>query len=283
MKSMGTGKMGFGGLSLVLFLSFSGWAFAEDVLPPPGKPLTLDQCVAIALKYHPSLQSSEANVQASKATIEQALSAYYPQVNLNNSYTAFTTNFSTSPISNPAGGAIGVPSTSPNRYRWTFTDVVNTGLAASQTIWDFGRTSNNVKINRENTKASEEDLVTTRQTVILNVKTAFYGVLQTQYLIDVAQDVVTQTKQHLEQAQGFYQAGTRPKIDVTKAEVDQANAELALIQGRNNFAVARATLNNAIGLRQNLTFAIEKEVEVKPQIIPLEEILMLLMNGVPRS
>ena len=258
---------------MILFLLTASWALAEEVLPPPGKPLSLDQCVAIALKYHPSLQSSEANVQANKATIEQALSAYYPQLSFNNTYTAFTTNFSTSPISNPSGGAIGVPTPSPNRYRWAFTDVANTGLAASQTIWDFGRTSNTVKMNRETTKASEEDLITTRQTVILNVKLAYFSVLQTQFLIDVAQDTVKQTQQHLEQAQGFYQAGTHPKIDVTKAEVDLANAELALIQARNNFAVARATLNNAMGLRQDLNFAIEKEIEVKPKVIPLEEIL----------
>jgi len=273
MKKMRTRGMAVWGLSLIFVLSCSGWALAEDVLPPPGKPLTLDQCVAIAVKYHPNLAASQATVEAQKALVEQALAAYYPQLNYNNSYTAFTTNFSTSPISNPAGGAIGAPSQGPNRYRWTYTDVLSTGPTASLTIWDFGRTPNNVKLNRENVKASQENFISTKQTVILNVKIAYYGVLQAQYLIDVAQDTVNQTKQHLEQAQGYYQAGTRPKIDVTTAEVNQANAELALIQTKNNFAVARATLNNAMGLRQDLSFAIEKEIEVKPKVIPLAEIL----------
>ncbi len=150
-------------------------------------------------------------MEAQRSLVEQALSAYYPQINYNTSYTAFTTNFSTSPISNPGGGAIGAPSGGPNRYRWTYTDVFSTGPTATQTIWDFGRTPNTVKINRENVKASQENLITTKQTVILNVKTAFYGVLQAQYLIDVAQDTVNQTKQHLDQAQGFYQAGTQPQ------------------------------------------------------------------------
>ncbi len=55
--------------------------------------------------------------------------------------------------------------------------------------------------------------------------------------------------------------------------MDLANAQLALIQTKNNFAVARVTLNNAMGLRQDLSFAIEKKIEVKPEVIPLDEIL----------
>jgi outer membrane protein len=251
-----------GGLNLILFLFFSGWTFAEDVLPPPGKPLSLEECIAIALKFQPSLAGNRATIEAQKARVEQALAAYYPQVNLNTSYNTNTFNFVS------LGGSVRTYT-----YNWTFVDVFATGPALNQTIYDFGRTSNSVKINRENVNASQEDFVTTKQTVVLNVKTAFYGVLQTQYLIDVAQDVVSQTNQHLDQAKGFYQAGTRPKIDVTKAEVDVANAELALIQAKNNFAVARATLNNAMGLRQELNFAVEKAIEIKPEVIPLNEIL----------
>jgi outer membrane protein len=224
-----------GWLGLLILLLLAHPVLAQEELPPPGKPLTMEQCVAIALKIHPSLQFGQANVEASKATIEQALAAYYPQINFNNSYNAITSNFSTSPVSVPSGGAVGFPTESPNRYRWTFTDIVSTGLTGTQTFYDFGRTSNNVKINRENTKASEQDLLTTKQTVVVNVKQAYYGVLQTLRLIQVAEDTVKQMQDHLAQAQGFYHAGTHPKIDVTKAEVDLANAQLALIQTRNNY------------------------------------------------
>ncbi|MGA2955241.1 MAG: TolC family protein [Thermodesulfobacteriota bacterium] len=272
---MSTRRMAVWGLNLIVFFFCSSLALAQDqdLIPQPGKPLTLDQVRAIAIKFHPSLVATKETVLANKALVEQALAAYYPQVNLNNSYTAFTTNFSSSPISNPSGGAIGVPTAGPNRWRWTFTDVLNTGLAASQTIYDFGRTSNNVTINRENVKASQEAVSITRMTVILNVDQAYYSVLQTKRLIAVAEDTVKQTKEHLEQAQGFYQAGTHPKIDVTKAEVDMANAELALIQARNNYLVALVTLNIAMGLRQDLQYEIEDSLSYKPREITQAEIL----------
>lgn len=273
MIKMMTRGMAVWGLNLTLLLFCASWALAEDVLPPPGKPLTLDQVRAIALKFHPSLVASKETVIANKAVVEQALASYYPQLNFNNSYTAFTTNFSTSPVSDPAGGGVSLPSTAPDRYRWTFTNIFSTGLVATQTIYDFGRTSNTVKVNRENVLSSQEDVSITRLTVILNVDQAYYNLLLTKRLISVAEDTVKQTKEHLEQAQGFYQAGTKPKIDVTKAEVDLANAQLALIQAKNNYQVAQVTLNNAMGLRQDLRFEIEDSLGFKPREITLAEIL----------
>lgn len=253
----------FPGLSLFILFLLACPAPAEE-LRPEGKPLTLDQCTAIALKYHPSLQANQASVEASKARVEQALANYYPQVNFSNSYSKATSNFY---------GTGPYPRSTSNN--WTFYDSFSTGLSLNQNIYDFGRTSNTVKVNRENAKASEEDVATTKQTVVLNVKQAYFGVLQTLRLIQVGEETVNQMKQHLEQARGFYQAGTRPKIDVTKAEVDLANAELGLIRLRNNYQVARVTLNNALGLREDLRFAIEDSLGFKPREITLEEILKI--------
>jgi len=248
---------------VILFLLISPASAEEEMLPPPGKPLNLEQVLAIALKIHPSLQSSQAAIEASRARVEQALAAYYPQINFNASYNASTFNF------------VAIPGVSvrPLTYNWTFLDIFSVGPTLTQTIYDFGRTRNNAQINRENSRASEQDLVTAKQTVVLNVKLAYLGRIQAQRIVVVAEDTVKQVQEHLDQAKGFYQAGTRPKIDVTKAEVDLATAELALIQARNSLQVARATLNNAMGLRESMIFPIEDTLEFQKKEITLQEIL----------
>jgi TolC family type I secretion outer membrane protein len=249
-----------GGLFILFLWAWPALAQQEE-LPTQGKPLTLEQCTAMALKYHPSLRANQATIEASKARVEQALAAYYPQVDLSGNYTNGTSNYS------------GITRSGSNR--WTFYDSYSVGPSLTQNIYDFGRRANNVTINRENVKANEEDLTTAKQLVVLNVKQAYFGVLQTLRLIQVAEDLVKQDKQRLEQAQGFYQAGTRPKIDVTKAEVDLANAELNLIRAKNNYQLARVTLNNAMGLRESLSFAIEDSMDIKPVQVTLDEILNL--------
>lgn len=245
--------------SLFILISLKN-VLAEELLPPIGKPLTLEQCTTLALKYHPSLRANQAAIEASKAKVELALAAYYPQINFTTSYTNGTSNFSGSgPL------RTGIRS-------WTFYDTYSLGPALSQNIYDFGRTKNTVAISRENVKVNEEDLAITKQTVILNVKQAYFDVLQKLRLIKVAEETVKQNREKLNQALGFFQAGTRAKIEVTKAEVDLANAELNLIRAKNNFQVARVGLNNAMGLSQELTFAIEDSLDFQPYEITVEEI-----------
>ena len=43
--------------------------------------------------------------------------------------------------------------------------------------------------------------------------------LQAKQNREVALETVKQFEQHLQQAKGFYEAGTKPKFDVTKADV----------------------------------------------------------------
>jgi outer membrane protein TolC len=239
-----------------------GTAPGQEGLPPQGKPLSLENCIQLALKYQPSLQAGQAVIAAQKARVEQALAAYYPQVNFNSTYNTSTTNFTT------VGGSVRSAGN-----KWNFVDIFSMGPAVNQLIYDFGRTANSVKINRENQNASEQDLQTATQNVVLNVKQTYYGVLQTLALIKVAEDTLVQSDKRLEQAKGFYQAGTRPKIDVTNAEVNLANVQLALIRAKNNYQVARVNLNNAMGLREDLNFAVEEASEFKPRGIALQEIL----------
>ena len=258
MKQLGNiGRLFYG--VIVFIVMFPTLAvMAQEDLPPAGKPLSLEECIELALKYHPSLSAGQATVEAQKAKVEQALATYYPQIDFKTIYNTATANYSSSRA--PA-------------YNWNFNDIYSMGPSLNQLIYDFGRTSNSVKINRENTTASEQDLQTARQNVVLNVKQTYYGALQSLALIKVAEETLTQNQQRLTQAEGFYQAGTRSKIDVTKAEVDLANVQLALIRAKNSYQVARANLNNAMGLREGLRFAVVESVDFNPTRITLEEIL----------
>jgi outer membrane protein TolC len=261
-----SGKKWLSGFFLfLLIVVVPGAAPGQESLPPKGKPLTLEQCIGLALKYQPALQAGQATIAAQKARVEQALAAYYPQVNFNSTYNTSTANFST------AGGTTA--RTGISSYNWTFYDIFSMGPTLNQLIYDFGRTSSTVKISRENQNATEQDLQTAVQNVVLNVKQTYYVALQSLALIKVAEDTLDQSQKRLEQAKGFYQAGTRPKIDVTNAEVNLANVQLGLIRARNNYQVARANLNNAMGLRENLHFAIEEASDFKPRAASLEEIL----------
>lgn len=224
---------------LLIFAPFS--AGAEDIIKK-DEMLTLQRCVDIAIVKHPTIVAAQGNVNASESRVSEAKSNYYPQIAANAAYSRIK----------PITGAqrlvsTGINGTSASNLTSSF-DQFQAGVTLSQNIWDFGKTSAQVDIQKFLLGSSRADFETTVEQVVFGVKQAYYGVLQQQRNKAVAIDTVKQFQLHLDQAKGFYEVGTHPKYDVTKAEVDLSNAKLALIKVENNLKVAKVTLNNAIGV-----------------------------------
>jgi len=87
----------------------------------------------------------------------------------------------------------------------------------------------------------------------------------------VAEETVKQFQQHLEQAKAFYEVGTKPKFDVTKAEVDLGNSQLNLISTRNSLKIAMVILNNAMGVPEAPEYQIEDSLSFSKYSITFKE------------
>jgi outer membrane protein TolC len=230
-----------------------------------GEMLTLQRAIDIALKNQPSILAGQSTVRANEATIGQARANYYPQITASGSYNRSYSETTTTVTS----GADRTVSTATSAHR----DQYSSSLGLSQTIFDFGKTPTQVRINSLNTESSRFDLDSTLNTVVFNVKQAFYNVLQAQRIRDVAGESVKQFQQHLDQAQGFYGVGTKSKIDVTKAEVDLSNARLNLIKAENQIRLSRVTLNAAMGIPDVPDYNLEDNLSYTKYGLPFEEAL----------
>jgi outer membrane protein len=217
--------------------------------------LTLNQCIDTALKKNPTILAATYGVDVNQSRVGEARSAYYPQLSASAAYTrispvsALTDTFGTS-------GAY-------NQY--------TSGVSLNQNILDFGKTSQQVDISKYNLESSRSDLNTTQDAVILSVKQAYYGVLKAKRDRDVAADVLKQFQLHLDQAKGFYDVGTKARIDVIKAEVDLSNAKLSLINAENALKIAWVTLSNVMGTTEAPEYTIEDNLSFQHYAITVEE------------
>lgn len=220
-----------------------------------GQRLTLRDGIAIALQNHPSIKAARSTVDISQSRVGQARANYYPQVNFTSSYDRL------SPASQ-SGGTI-IARGAYDDYRNTFT--------ATQNIYDFGRTSSQVSIQQYNTESSQSDLQDVTDQVVFNVQQSYYALLQAERNQTVAVATVKQFEQHLAQAKGFYDVGTRALFDVTKAEVDLSNARLNLIRAENSVRLARVNLNNSIGMPNAPNYTIEDNLSYQPYLLTFDE------------
>ena len=119
---------------------------------------------------------------------------------------------------------------------------------------------------------NQQDYSGTRQQVVLDVRTAYFGYLAAQRAQKVQEETVQQNQDLLKQAQGFYKVGLKAKIDVTKAEANLYQAEANLIQAKNNVELAQVTLMTALGLKTWPFSKVEDVLEVRTQPRSLEEL-----------
>jgi len=231
-----------------------------------GEAVTLNKCIDIALQNQPSMAAARYNIRAGESRIGEAQSAYFPQVNAQAGYSRIKP-ISSNSISNSLTGG----SSSFDQY--------SASASLTQTIYDFGKTPTQVNIQKLNLNAIQSDYDATRAQTILAVKQAYYGLLQAQRNLEVAKQTVAQLAQHLDQAKGFYEVGTHPKFDVTKAEVDLSNAKLNEITANNALRIAHVTLNNAMGLIDVPVYSVDDSLEyIKKDISMSQAIESALKN-----
>jgi outer membrane protein TolC len=221
-----------------------------------GETLTVSRCIEIALKKNPNIIAAVNTVDVNQSRVGEARSSYYPQLSAIGAYNRI----------NPVPGTAAAPLGIRERFNQYTSSVV-----LNQNIYDFGKTSSSVDVSKYNLESSLSDLTSFQDTIIVSVKQAYYGVLQAKRNRDVAADVIKQFQLHLDQAQGFYDVGTKAKIDVIKAEVDLSNAKLSLINAENALKIAWVTLNNAMGVPDAPEYTIEDNLSFQQYAITLEE------------
>jgi len=214
---------------------------------PPQK--TLAECLQIAIERHPDVQSAQAAADIAHAQTWEAISTALPQVNA--SYTAQRRHTS-------AGASTG---TTLGGQSQTF-NFFSTGFTFSQILFDFGQSLFAIRSAQESERSSRADIGTARETVLFNVKQAYYNLLQARRLLVVADENVDNDQKHLDLAKGRFDVGMATRFDITQAEVQLVNAQLQQLTARNNVALARETFRNALGIDGAFDFDIVDTLDV---------------------
>jgi TolC family type I secretion outer membrane protein len=236
---------------IIIMVMLSMPVFALSPVHAETAKLSLHNCIDIALKNQPAIRVAQENVNAGRGRETQAVSPFLPQVSASTGYSE----------NRAIGGAFGD----------SITKSYTSMLSVNQLLYDFGKTGNALDATRWSTRSSQRDLDRTIQDVVLSVKQAYYALLAAKKLVLVAQKTIEQTESHLKQAQAFYQAGSKPRFDVTRAEVEVNNARLGMINAKNGVRIRTITLNNAMGIDPGKATEIDDTLPPAPIVPSLEK------------
>ena len=211
----------------VVYLSF--W------LPGPSRaqnvdPLNLEQAVKTALQNNSLIKASEFGVEAAQARVSLAASAYLPKLSFdhnmtrgNNPVYVFGSLLTQRRFTqeNFALDRLNVPpplSNFQNRF------------SATQSLFDFGRTSSRVTQSRLGRRLSEKELDAVRADLIFRVVKAYYDALLAREMVQVAEAAVRSARAAEDSARSRLQAGVALESDLLSVQVHRAGQEEELLK-----------------------------------------------------
>lgn len=204
--------------------------------------LTLEDSIDMALKQSVIVRSAREGVKVSESSRKGAFTGFLPKLNTTYSYI----RNDEAPSARISG--IGTIQTgTKNNYSWE--------VSLTQPVFAGGRILNNYQINKLGEEVSRMEEITVIQDIIQEVKEAYFNILKSERILEVARQSVEQLKAQRDTAQSFYDVGIIPKNDLLFAEVNLANGRQDLVMADNNVQLAKAKFNTV--LRRGIDAAVE--------------------------
>lgn len=263
-------EVGMRRLMMVLgILSLSGAAFAEV-----GKDVyTIPELIEYALRNNPGLTAAGMDIDAERYRIEMAKGEKMPKVDFRGGVTRYRYDTPITPISGSPLAGSPFPEFDNNIY--------DAGVSVTIPLYMGGRLERGVTISEIKKAVAEDAFQMSRQELIYNVTAVSYKVLQLERLLEVSEAAVKQLEAHRKNAELFLQAGTVPRVELLRAEVELAHAGQNAVNVGNSLESTYEMLKTLMGVEDPDTrFVImhETEQEDKYPVIVEEGISRALVH-----
>ena len=194
--------------------------------------LSLQDALTTADKNAPALRESIASADAAQAAADQARAPLLPQVSATAQWTRNSNN------------SLNFVQHQPISYRmW---DSASFGATGSQVLFDAG-TYARWRAAVASARSSSADLEFARMSLHETVRANYFTASADKALVKVKQDALDNKQKHLQQVQGFVNAGSKPEIDLALARGDVASAKFDLVTAQASYTTALQVLEQTLG------------------------------------
>ncbi|MGA2692941.1 MAG: TolC family protein [Opitutaceae bacterium] len=245
------------------FLAYAATLFADE----PATPLSLDQAIATAQKNHPQYAAAQLQTFLAQEFVKETRAGFFPTAN------GYVTGAgATTEGTRITAGGLNNP---------TIYDRVAGGLAVSQLITDFGRTSNLTASAKAQARGAAAGAESTREQIILNAETSYFATLQAQSVLSVARQTLASRQLVLKQIKALEDNKLKSSLDVSFAQVAVEEADLLVQQSEGQLESAMASLSTALGYRRQQAFILTEDPEPAGPPLAIEDLIDAALKGRP--
>ncbi|MFA4858558.1 MAG: TolC family protein [Candidatus Margulisiibacteriota bacterium] len=203
--------------------------------------MDLNESIDAAIQTNPTVAAAQKKASAAGAKLGQAVSAFFPALDLNGNYGQS--------YSSPSTVQISVGGVTQNYRIGSDSTAANSGVQAalSQPLF-VASLYPGYGLAKKGADSAEEQYQQTVIDISFNVTQSYFGVLKSIKMEKLMSDALATSKAHREQVQSMLNAGMATKADLLQSKVREANDNVALIQSKYAIDLSKDTFNNVLGV-----------------------------------
>ncbi|HWX22271.1 MAG TPA: TolC family protein [Candidatus Binatia bacterium] len=238
----------------------------------PSQPLSLADAVNVALKQNPNLLKAQKDLEAAQGIVIQTRAITIPKVTVAGSFSA---------VERSDIDILQVPGfglTFGNDKNWV------SQIKLVQSLYEGGRLLSSLRVARLTKEQSVLNYRTTVADTVLAVEIAYFDVLLAIQQITVQEASVELLTRELSDTTKRFDAGTVPRFNVLRAEVELANARPKLIRARNSLRISKNNLANLLGFNlpkeslEDIPLTLSGKLEAEPFDMALPRAISLALE-----
>ncbi|MCU0575450.1 MAG: TolC family protein [Desulfobacterota bacterium] len=227
----------------------------------PSGAMTLEESLKMAVERNPRVKAQNQEVFIKEMDKKSQFSRMLPSADLSYGYARLNESPS---MAFPA--PIGtVPLGTKDNYELS--------VEAIQVLFAGGALYNSYLIAKNDQFAAEIDREQTIRNLKLLVIDAYYGVIKTRQLREVAKTSVTSVKSLMDVSNAFFNQGMIPKNNLLEAQVRYSETEQNLISAENAVMIAESNLNLLLVRDLSEEISIDSEIPLVTMDIPFDQSL----------
>ena len=263
-----------------ILIFFLGLGFLGFGVAQAQEAMSLKDAAKLALGRNPSIAAAGLAQEQAASRIEQARSGLLPKVNYSESWTrsdnpvfVFSSlltqhqfgaeNFQIGPLNRP-----------------DFLNNFQSQLVVDQSLYDAGKSRGAIKMAELGKSAAQEDTRRTQMSVIAQVAERYYDAQLAAERLKAAEQSMRSVQADLAQAEARVAAGMATDVDVLSIRVHLAMVKEEQIRRAADLDVARAAINDAIGLELDAQHALT--TVLVPLAIPVKMLAAFESDGTTR-
>jgi outer membrane protein len=250
------------------FIIYTGLVLACSSVSAQSDSISLNSILKQVISNYPSMRKVQQDINSANARVAYAKTGYLPEVGINSNYTHLGPSSS---ITFPGFGS----------FELYPTENYSASLDYRQTIYDFGKTSKSVDLEKENRDLVNITSSQIKQKLSSGVVSIYYAIVYLQEAVKIKDEELRTLKEHLSFVEKKKITGSATQYEVLTTQVRISTTENQKTDLLNALKVQVCQLNSFLGQPEKTTLLVKKELQSIQGISSTDSLLNQALKARP--